>query len=209
MRFLVSCIYTAIGMAVVYISATIFLLTPFSKPFLAVFEPILQSFDPMASQPITPEQLEAMLTPELLADAAKASVPMLALFGLLFAGLSIPLFYRLRFIDFAVMDGTGAISSVAKSMHMTRGYSLQLLKLDLHFWWFYVLQILTVVLCYGDMLLPLAGIALPFSEDVAFFLFYVLGILLQGLLLWQFQATVSGTYAQAYQNIQNPQTDAN
>ena len=200
-RFFVSAIFMALAMAAIYISTTIFLLTPFSKQLLEVFEPILQAFDPNAAT-MTQEELEALLTPELLTQAAKASIPMFVLFALLFAGFAIPLFYRLRFVDFFVMDGEGVLSSVSQSVRMTRGRSLQVVKLDLHFWWFYLLQLLTVVLCYGDTLLPLLGIALPFSADVGFFLFYALGCLLQCLLLWRFQATVSATFAHAYEALE-------
>lgn len=194
LRFLNSAIYTAIFMAVFYISMTIFWLTPFSQGALKIVESIF-------TETMTQEEMLALFTPELLLSLTKACVPALILCGVGFAALAIPVFYRLRFVEFSVMDGEGGFNAVIENMRMNKGYGLQLFKLDLHFWWFYLLQFLSVALCYGDTILPLFGITLPISQDVAFFLFYALGILMQGLLLWLFQATVSGTYARAYREL--------
>ena len=190
-KFITVMVYFAIGMALFYVSMAIFMLTPFSQPMMDLLEPHI-------TEGMTQEELLALITPELVAEAAQYCVPLLVIFGVLFIVAAIPVFYRLRFADFAVMDDTNAISSVAKSFLMTRRNTLRLIRLDLHFWWFYLLQFLSVALCYGDVILPMFGVTLPFSQDAAFFLFYVLGILFQGLLLWAAQATVSATYAEAY-----------
>ena len=97
------------------------------------------------------------------------------------------------------MEGTSATKALAHSIRLTRKKSLRLFKVDLHFWWFYLLQALCLVVCYADALLPKLNISLPFSEDGSFFLFYVLGTVGQGVLLWLCQGRRLTTYAFAYQ----------
>lgn len=190
LRFLEGGLFLAIGFALLNVGTTVYLLTPLSKPLLEILEPVIKVSDP--------QLMESLLTPELMNAAVEACMPLLLIFGLLYALISIPFFYRLRFSKFAVMDGSGALNAMVLSFRATKRKSLQLVKLDLSFWWFYLLQALCVAICYGDTVLRLLGIALPISPDAAFFLFYALGALCQGLLLWQYQATVLTTYGIAY-----------
>ena len=55
---------------------------------------------------------------------------------------------------------------------MMRGNRLQLLKLDVSLWWYYLASAAAMMVCYGDMLLPMAGVELPVSETAAYFGFY-------------------------------------
>jgi len=127
-----------------------------------------------------------------------AAVPFLIFLGFAFAAVLIPLFYRVRFSDFAAMDGGRALLCMLESFRITKKKAWQIFKIDLSFWWFYLLQALSVALCYGDTILPALGVTLPMSPAVAYFLFFVAGILCQGLLLWRYQAQVSATYAVTY-----------
>ncbi len=189
-RLLYAFIFCALGFSLIYICTTVFMLTPWAEPLMAVFAPIAEAG--------TPEQMEALLTPALIDQVTANMIPLLILCGAVFAVVAIPLFYRLRFAEFAVMDGMRATQSVVNSLRLTHKNSLQILKIDLHFWWFYLLQALTLVVCYGDALLSMIGISLPISADAGFFLFYVLGILLQGILVWRYQDVLSTTYCLAY-----------
>lgn len=184
-------LFLLMGFVILNFSTTIFLLTPYSKPLLEILEPVIQTT-------ANPQQMEVLLTPELIASAIEVSTPLLVIFGVLYILAAIPVFYRLRFSEFAVMDGSGSLSAMVQSVRATQKKSLQLVKLDLSFWWFYLLQLLCIAVSYGDTILGNLGIALPVSADAAFFLFYVLGALCQGLLLWQYQATVLTTYGLAY-----------
>ena len=141
------------------------------------------------------------MTAEMMVAMADAIKPLILLFGGIYLLAALPLFYRLRFAEFAVMDGAGAMGAIAQSLRMTRKNTWKLVCLDLSFWWYYVLYGLCMVLCYGDMLLPMAGITLAVSEDVGFFLFYLLGTLCQWLLLWQFRGKVLTTYGMAYKTL--------
>lgn len=185
------------GILVFYISSVVFALTPFVTPFMELLEPVWGAA-------ATPEQMEALFTPELIAAATEAMIPMLILFAVFFLPVAAILFYRLRFGRFAVMEGMGAGRSLRESLRVTKKNALQLVKLDLHFWWFYLLQTLCLAVSYGDSILSYLGITLSLSTAGKFFLFYILGGALQALLLWQYQARVLTTYCLAYDCLREP-----
>ena len=192
--FLRSALFLALGFAILNISSLLFTLTPLAEPFLEIFAPFTE-------QGITPEQLEALLTPEFADTVVQASLPLFIIFGILLAATAIPLFYRLRFADFAVMDDLSAGKALLKSLTITHRSCLQVLKLDLSFWWFYLLQMLSVAVCYGDSILPALGISLPVSDTVAAFAFYAIGTVCQGVLLWQCEAKRVSAYGLAYRTL--------
>lgn len=189
--FLRSLLFIILGMALFYVSIIIFMLTPFSAPMLELMTPI-------AENGATPEQMEALLTPENIETVTSASVPLFINFIIVYAIVAIPLFYRLRFADFAVVDDHTAGKALVKSFAITRRSCRRVFLLELSFWWFYLLQMLSVAICYADFLLPLVGISLPMSDTVAAFVFYAIGSVCQCALLWQFEAKRVTTYALAY-----------
>jgi len=130
----------------------------------------------------------------------QALLPLFVIFGVLYLAVAIPVFYRLRFAQFSLMDGNAVFSAMVHSFRTTKGHTLHLLRLDLHFWWYYLLQAVGLALCFGDVLLTAFGVTLPFSEDTAFFLFYILGVLVQWAVLWQFRGNVVTTYTLAYKS---------
>lgn len=177
-------LYFVLGMAVYHASTVLLMFTPYAEPLMAQLERLYAS--------------SAQLTPEITQELLTVMKPLLILFGALFTVVAIPVAYRLRFAQYGVMEGSGAVRAIVHSVRITKGAVLQLVKLDLSFWWFYLLQALTVVLCYGDQILSALGITLPFSSQAAYFLFYCLGLALQCLLLWQCQAGISTAYCLAY-----------
>lgn len=190
LQFWSGALYIAVGFAAFYFSMFLFLMTPWAKAIEDVYSQL-----PQVS---TMEELLERMTPELAGQLAKTMLPMFVLFGLLFAAVCIVLFYRMRFADFFVMEGDGGVKAIVKSFQLTRGNCLQIFKLDLHFWWFYLLQGLSVALSYGDGLLSAAGVNLPLGPDGNFFLFYVLGILMQTVLFWQYNSERLTAYALAF-----------
>jgi len=190
-KLLTGAVFLAICMAVSYIGTALFLFTPFAGRLTAALEPIMQG-----SGILSPDLL---LTDEAIAQISSAALPLFIFLAALFAAVAIPVWYRVRFGEFAVMDGGRALPSLLESLRITKKKALQVFKLDLSFWWFYLLQALSVALCYGDSILGALGVTLPMSAEAAHILFYALGIVCQGLLLWQYQAKVSATYALAYE----------
>lgn len=178
-----------LGFALFQVSSMIFMLTPFSAPFVALLEPMLQNG---GLQP------DALPSQEALMAMGEAMLPLIILFSVLFCAVCVIVFYRLRFAKFALMEGMGAVGAVIHSFRITKKQSLKVFRLDLSFWWFYLLQILTVAISYGGLLLEVLGIILPISADASYLLFLALSNGCQCILLWQYQSHVSATYCLAY-----------
>ena len=194
MHFFRSALMIALSFAAINIGTIIFMMTPFTQP-------LLELIAPMTELGITPEQVESLMTPEWVESAFHASVPLLIIADVLYVIAAIPLFYRLRFADFAVMDGLTAGKALLKSFVITRKQSLQVFQLDLSFWWFYLLQILTVLLYDANTILPAIGISLPVSGVAGTLIFSALSILCQSILLWQWEGHRLTAYALAYRTL--------
>ena len=54
--------------------------------------------------------------------------------------------------------GISAITALRSSRIMMRGNAVNLFKLDLRLWWYYLAMTVSTVICYGDQLLPALGI---------------------------------------------------
>ncbi len=174
------------------IGTTLFSFSPAGKELYSLMEQIQNAADP-----------SLLLTEELLADMGLKMLPFILVPAVL---LLIPVTYYLRMMDYVLMDRPelGAVFALRLSLFLMRKRCIQLFKVDLRFWWFYVLEALTVVLCYGDMLLPLFGISMPGDAAVMSFVFYAIGILAQlGLYAWK-KDEVSATYACVYEMLLPP-----
>ena len=86
-------------------------------------------------------------------------------------------------------------------------YANAMLKLDLSFWWYYVLGGLTIAVTYLDVLLPAAGVVLPWSGAVCYFGSFILGGICQVLLHWWRKNQVEVTYAHAYEILNQPREE--
>jgi len=188
-------IFMGVGIACIYVSSVLFALTPFFAPLAELMEPYITS------------GLAGTMPEISLADSEKivmAMVPMYVIFVIVFGILAIPLFYKLRMAQWAIMDDApGAMAALTVSSRMTRGNKLSLFRLDLSFWWFYVAQVLISLLGYGDMILVAVGITLPVDGTVLFFGFYIAYILLQTLLVWQAGSYLQTTYGHCYDRLKN------
>ena len=194
-----------IGILSMNIGTTIFAFTPFSGPLEALLSQLEGQLSANSSFVVDEATYLALV------DAA---IPMLAITGVLYAAFLIPLLYRFRLADYAIMDEDrpGALKALGISARLMRNNRFQLFRLDLSFWWFYLMEALSIAICYADTLLPLLGITLPISADVLFFVSYGLYIAAQLALYWWAGAQVKTTYAVAYDGLrtkyfpQQPQT---
>ena len=103
---------------------------------------------------------------------------------------------------YLVLDAhMGAFQALKTSARITGGQKWSLAKLDLHFWWFYGLEALISILCYGDLLLPLLGVDLGMNGTLASFVFYALALACQiGLYAWQ-KPRIMASYALFYHDL--------
>lgn len=173
-----------------YLSSSIFLLTPWS-------DPLLEALMPMFSGTVDENAIMSIYESIPLSSV----VPMMILFLVCFAALVIPIYYRYRMADLWLMDhpGRGALAALHSSRRMMHGNCIAVFKLDLHFWWFFLLELLVSLIGISDLLLMQLGISLPFDETVSYFVFFGAYLVLQmALYLWK-QNEVSVTYAHAYE----------
>lgn len=189
-------LYAGLGLFAMNIASMIFMMTPLSDAFLEQLEPLLS--DPSVLSGTA--SMQELLPMEALQNAI---IPCILIFMVLFAAGAIFLSYMLRMSRFLIIDdnATGAFAAVRKSARLMQNNKLAMFRLDVSFWWFYVVQILAMVLSYADTILPSLGISLPFTEDVSYFLFYGLYIGITFVLHRMARGYVMTTYAAAYESL--------
>ncbi len=198
LRLLELAVFVLLAVVIGYTASVLYLMTPFSDELVAVMEPLMEQME-------NPLQAEFTITPEMIEQFMDKGMPLMIFSGVLYAGAIVFVFYRIRLADYGVMSGKGAFRSLIDSVRYTNRHTLQLAKTDLFFWWFYLIQIICAALQMGDVLLGLAGVTLPVSADVAYFLFYIVGGLIQLVLMWYCRAGVETTYASVYAQLEQKQ----
>lgn len=196
-------IYLGVAMVSMYIAMFFFFLTPLSHGLMEVLTPMLSG-----SSALDPYSI--------LADAAayeqimEAMTPFFFLFLGVFCLAVIPIAFRYRMADYVLIDHPekGAFAVLWESRRMMRGNCLNLLRVDLNLWWYYLGMVLITVVGYGDVLLSLLGVNLPLSEDGAYYLFFALYQILQFALCVFLRNRVETTYALSYDAIR-PQPPQN
>ncbi len=174
------------------VGSTVLAVTPLAN---GAYEVLLPYMDTIAA---------GQLPPESVMDAAAAAMlPAMLICTALTAAVLVPMTYRLRMADFVLMDDPrcGAFAALRTSSYLMHRRGFRLFRLDLSFWWFYLVQGLITVLCYGDVILQALGIPLPISSDAAYFLFYALSLAAQVAFFWAAKNPVGVTYALAYDSL--------
>ena len=187
-------IVVLVAMVSSYIANFIFMLSPWSTPMLEALEPILSgTLDPTTMDP------DAIMA--LYASIPMSSVvPGAIIFLICLVALLVPVYYRYRMADLWLMDhpGQGALAALRNSRKMMRGNCMDVFRIDLHFWWFFALDLLISLIPSAYLALPLLGITLPFAESVVNLLLYAIYLAsFLGLCCWR-QNEVSVTYAHLY-----------
>lgn len=183
--------------ASVYLAMMVFMFSPFSNA-------ISQALIPMMENAISITEMAA--DPAVAAAVSGASIPLLLILLVIYCALAVPVLYLFRMASYCLLDDprAGALRALGRSRMMMRHNRRHLLKLDLSFWWYYLLSLVPMAICYGDWLLPMLGISLPMSETASYFLFYGLYIVAQFLYSYFFQNQVEVTYAYAYEALIPP-----
>ena len=186
-------LYIAAAVISLYASIYVFLFLPISNSFREAIMPLLGDSVSAINGTIT-------LTEEIVAATATTVVPVLCIFAALYLLLVIPMYYRYRMVTFRILDQSQprALVALRESRFLMHRNRFALLKLDLNFWWFYLLQALATTLAYGDILLPLLGVQLPLDETVSYFVFLILSLGLQFGVFYLFMNRVTVTYAVFY-----------
>lgn len=194
-RLLQALIYGGIAFLLSYVAMAIFMLSPFSDRLSSL------ALSLSAAGAITPEAL--LNNTALLASAYEALMPMMVIYCILLVIVIWAVSYRFRLVDYLLIDQPqlGALSALRTSRQKMKGHIKELFKLDISFWWYYLLRALSAGLIYLDMVL---AILLPLSPTASFF-----GVILAYLgsdfaLNYFFLNRVEMAYALFY-DILNPQ----
>lgn len=183
---LVSLMSFLLMLATGYAAGLVFSLTPFFDSLSQLLEPVLAAGT---------MDLSTIPTDQLL----EAYAPFLLMWLVVLIPCAAVLFYSLRLGRYLIMGQPrmGAFRAVSTSLRAMRGNRLQLLKLELSYWWYYVLELLAMLVGYLDVLLPVLNIDLPYTPVVWYFVFLALyGVLELGLHLWK-KPEVETVYALA------------
>ena len=179
----------------IYLATMLFMLTPLSSRAVELIAPVLEN--------VTLLSPEVVLDDVLYAQLMQAMIPAFVICILIVGLLAVPVFFRLRMVRYVIIDrpGMGAMAALRESRKMMKGNCLRLLKLDVSLWWYYAASILVMLLCYGDMLLPLAGVNLPWSDTVSYYVFFVLYLGTQFAVYYFLRNPAETSYAIAYDAI--------
>lgn len=175
-----------------YAGIMIFMVTPLAKPAVEIITPLVSQVSLLDST--------LMIDDATYAQLVQAMIPGFVICGIMMLVLGGPVFYSFRMANYVIIDkpAMGALAALRASKKMMRGNRLKLLKLDVSLWWYYLATAAAMVLCYGDVLLPMAGVELPVSETVAFFGFYGLYLAASFAILYFLRNRAEVAYALAY-----------
>lgn len=191
--------------AVVNLSSILFTLSPMGADFAENMAPLL-----LDAEALTPEGL---LNQELISlDALIASLlPMFVITGVLYLPLFAVMAYGFRLALYLVMDrGIGAIPAHFLSLRLMRGHKLQMLRLDLSWWWYYLLGAVCYAVAYLPTVMLLLGVGLPMDYTAMLFVSLAVYCGLYTLLcLWR-KPMVDASYVLAYEALlpKAPETPA-
>ena len=189
--------FMIMGVAIVgmYAGIFIFMLTPLAKPAVELITPLVSQVSLLDST--------MMIDDATYVQLMRAMIPGFAICGITVLALGGPVFYSFRMANYVIIDkpAMGALAALRESKKMMRGNRLKLLKLDVSLWWYYLASAAAVLICYGDVLLPMAGVELPVSEEVSFFGFYLLYMAASFVVLYFLRNRAEVIYGLAYEAV--------
>lgn len=163
-----------------YVASFLFVLTPLSQNLMGILEPLMSAEDPLTA-------LSQIPTTQLLG----AILPLFVLMGIILCVLFVAVMYRCRLADYLILSGAtnSALMALGLSRQLLRGHVMEMLRLDLTFWWFYGASLVLNLI----MLLP--AFVLPDAQLWLTLVCY--GVYLAGtfLLYWKTRAQVETVYA--------------
>lgn len=188
-------LYACLAMTAMYLATYIFLMLPASSDFQSLMAPLMSGFSVMSDSVVLDEAT--------LSAASRAVLPVIWIWLAVFLPLFLPAYYRYRMTLMRIIDQERPRPMLAmrESLAMMQRNRLALLKIDLKLWWYYLLQLAVMVVCYGDQLLPLLGVNFPWSAEISYFIFLGLSLALQFVLFYFAMNRVTLIYTAAYEEL--------
>lgn len=186
-RLLQMLIMTAAAFALCFLVVNVCLLTPLSNRVIAVMGTV--SAEELLSNGLALIALYSAMLPIILIYLV-ALVPLLWYFSCTY-----------RMVDYLLIDRPqlGAFGVMRESRRMMQGNMKMMLRVDLSFWWYYLLQALVSVLIYLNMVLAPFAIGLP--PAVLYWGTVVLYLAADFALRYFFSNKVAVTYALFYDSL--------
>ena len=186
-RLLQMLIMTAAAFALCFLVVNVCLLTPLSNRVIAVMGTV--SAEELLSNGLALMALYSAMLPIMLIYLV-ALVPLLWYFSCTY-----------RMVDYLLIDRPqlGAFGVLRESRRMMQGNMKMMLRVDLSFWWYYLLQALVSVLVYLNMVLAPFAIGLP--PEVLYWGTVVLYLAADFALRYFFSNKVAVTYALFYDSL--------
>lgn len=190
----------SITMMLFYLSMQIFILTPWADPLLDLLTPLVTEAGANAA---------ALMDEAMMDQALQLMVPMLVIYGIVCCVVLIPILYGFRMANYVLLDDPNgrAFAALRTSKQMMRRNKFRLFKLDLSFWWYYGLVALATAISYGDAILPMLGVQLPFNETIGFYLFYFLYLAMLFAIYYFLRNPMAVAYAKAYDSLREKPAD--
>ena len=194
-------IFGGVAVASLYAAMMIYMMTPLANSAVDILMPLVKNATTSG----------IALDDATYAQLMSATAPAMGIFGVLFLVLAAPLFYRYRMTDYLIIDrpGTGALAALRDSRMMMKGNRWNLFRLDLSMWWYYAAVLVSAAIAYGDQILPALGVALPFSDTVAYFLFFGVYLAVIFVIYYFLRNRVEVTYALAYDSLRPREPENN
>lgn len=187
--------YFARAVLCVVLASTIFYLTPLAQP-------VVDTIQSLPTELVNGEVMY-VLNDAAMTDLMPHMLPVLVIFALLFIPMALSLFYRFRLGMYLLLDGKeqGCLNALRSSRWRMYGKKMLMFRLDLSFWWYYLLQGVALAICYLDTWLPSFGVKLPLSGLALGILTYLVYAVFQLVLDLLVKNQVETTYALAYDAI--------
>jgi uncharacterized membrane protein len=186
-RLLQMLIMTAAAFALCFLVINVCLLTPLSNRVIAVMGTV--SAEELLSNGLALIALYSAMLPIILIYLV-ALVPLLWYFSCTY-----------RMVDYLLIDRPqlGAFGVLRESRRMMQGNMKMMFRVDLSFWWYYLLQALVSMLIYLNMVLAPFAIGLP--PEVLYWGTVVLYLAADFALRYFFSNKVAVTYALFYDSL--------
>lgn len=186
--------------ACMYASSMLFSVSPWGSEFADAIAPVLTDPNLIAADGTV--DLSLIPTDALMTAAPRIAVLFLAVFVPVYGFLA----YSLRMGTYLMMEGgrMSAMAAMLLSFRMMKGHRVQMLKLDLSYWWYHGLLALASVVAYLDMILELLNINIGIDANVMYFITLIAYCVLDlAISLWK-KCEVDTTYVLAYEAIAHP-----
>ncbi len=188
-------IYFGVMFTSIYLGIMLYMVSPLSKGVVALLTPYLAELSPLDGGLVLPTEVYAQFNQMIW--------PAYLICALLVGVLLVPMVYSYRMAHYVIIDrpALGAMAALRESKQMMRGCRMALFKLDLRLWWYYLSTIAATAIGYGDVILPMLGVALPFSGTLGYFVFYGAYLAAIFVIYYFLLCRVEVTYALAYDAI--------